>query len=104
MSMSLDDIVPSTAPDCPDHDRYMFGHSVQARRQELGLSVFEAAELSGMTLYQWAAVEEGVWVPESRNQIRSMAGTLQASGMEMILVASLSAWAQSGCKAERPSL
>lgn len=104
MSMFSRDFIPSTAPDCPHHDKYLFGNSVQARRQELGLSIFEAAELSGLAVYQWAAVEEGCWVPDNRNVIRSMAGTLEASGMHLILLASLSAWAMSGYKTPHPQL
>jgi hypothetical protein len=105
MSMHIRDVsIPSTAPDCHDHDQYLFAHSVQERRQELGLSIFEAAELSGLTVFQWAAVEDGAWVPEDRNAIRSMAGTLQANAFQMILVASLSAWALSGYKTEKPSI
>ncbi len=46
-----------------DPDAYLFGNTVQDRRQELGLSLFEAADLSGLTIWQWAAIEEGLLVP-----------------------------------------
>lgn len=105
MSMHFPDVNHSTpAADRPDSDQYLFGNSVQARREELGLSLFEAAELSGLTLFQWAAVEDGAWVPESQNVIRAMAGALEASGMDMILLASLSAWAMGGYKTKHPKL
>src|ERR1035441_747246 len=39
-------------------DAYLFGNTLQARRQELGISLFEAADLSGLTVWQWAAIEE----------------------------------------------
>ena len=81
----------TTPPECLEHDKHLFGNSVRARREELGISLFEAAELAGMAVYQWAAVEEGCWVPENRNVIRSMAGALEANSMQMILLASLSA-------------
>lgn len=94
---------PAVSPRCPDPDAYLFGNSVQGRRQELGLSVFEAADRSGMTVYQWAAVEEGCWVPNDRNLLRAMAGTLEANAFMMLMVASLSAWAMSGYPAEQPA-
>lgn len=105
MSMHFPDI-KHTAPAarCPETDQYLFANSVQARRQELGLSIFEAAELSGLAVYQWAAVEEGCWVPENRNVIRSIAGALETNGMNLILLASLSSWALSGYKTKHPQL
>ena len=88
----------------PADELYLFGNSVHARRHELGLSLFEAADLSGLTIWQWAAIEEGSWIPSDHDQIRAMAGTLEANALQMILVASLSAWAQSGYKSKHPQL
>lgn len=104
MSMFIPDVNHAAPANRPADEQYLFGNSVQARRQELGLSLFEAAELSGLTVWQWAAIEEGAWVPENRNVIRSMAGALEANSMQMILVASLSAWALSGYKTKHPPL
>ena len=107
MSMNITDINRSARPnaahhDCADHEKFVFANSVQARRQELGLSLFEAAELSGLTVYQWAAIEEGCWIPESRNVLRSMAGALQASALQTILLANASSWAQCGAHKHTP--
>jgi hypothetical protein len=45
------------------------------RRAELGLSVEQAAELAGMQLCQWAAMEDG-WLPSERSMVRAIAETL----------------------------
>jgi hypothetical protein len=78
-----------------DSDAYLFGNTVQARRQELGISLFEAADLSGLTVWQWAAIEEGLLVPTERNLLLAMAGTLESNFFMMVLVANLSSVAQS---------
>lgn len=105
MSMHFPNIKHTTATTrCPESDQYLFANAVQARREELGLSIFEAADLSGLAVYQWAAVEEGCWVPENRNVIRSIAGALETNSMQMILLSSLSAWALSGYKTKHPQL
>jgi hypothetical protein len=78
-----------------DPDAYLFGNTVQARRQELGISLFEAADLSGLTVWQWAAIEEGLLVPTERNLLLAMAGTLESNFFMMVLIANLSSVAQS---------
>jgi hypothetical protein len=78
-----------------DPDAYLFGNTVQARRQELGISLFEAADLSGLTVWQWAAIEEGLLVPTERNLLLAMSGTLESNFFMMVLVAKLSSVAQS---------
>jgi hypothetical protein len=45
------------------------------RRAQLGLSVKEAAELSGMQVCEWAAMEDG-WIPTDVPTIRAIAQTL----------------------------
>jgi hypothetical protein len=57
--------------------------------------LFEAADLSGMTLWQWAAVEEGLLVPTERNVLLAMSGTLQSNYFMFVLMANLSSVAQS---------
>ena len=48
------------------------------RREELGLSVERAAELAGLELSQWYALESG-WVPDpdDMNRIEAIAATLE---------------------------
>ncbi len=47
-----------------------------ARRQELGLSVARAAELAGLEISEWDALESG-WAPDNVNTIRAIAATLE---------------------------
>ena len=58
------------------------------RRQELGLTVAEAAELAGLEVSQWAALEDG-WVPEELATIRAVAGTLEVRWTDLHMVAFL---------------
>jgi hypothetical protein len=48
------------------------------RREQLGLSVERAAELAGLKLSEWYALESG-WVPdpEDMNRIEAIAATLE---------------------------
>ena len=48
------------------------------RREELGLSVERAAELAGLELSEWYALESG-WVPDpdDMNRIEAIAATLE---------------------------
>jgi hypothetical protein len=52
--------------------------SYTRRREELGLSLKRAAELAGLELSEWCALEAG-WVPEDMYRLQAIAGTLQAS-------------------------
>ncbi len=56
------------------------------RRAELGLTVEQAAELAGMNLCEWAAMEDG-WVPRELPVIRAIAGTLQVRWTDLNLLA-----------------
>ena len=66
---------------------------VQKRRQELELSVAAAAELSGMELSEWHALEAG-WVPEDRMVLVSIAGALAVRWTNLSLLAYFSQEAQ----------
>ena len=44
----------------------LFARNVRQRRQELGLSVQRAAQLSGMETSEWYAMEAG-WVPSAES-------------------------------------
>ena len=54
-----------------------FARYVYLQRRALGLTLPQAAELSGMQVCAWIAMEEGRWVPEDLNVIRSIEGTLK---------------------------
>ena len=62
------------------------------RRQQLGLSQERAAELAGLELSEWYALECG-WVPEmpqSMGLLRAIAGALQNSWAEYSFLALVS--------------
>jgi transcriptional regulator with XRE-family HTH domain len=60
----------------------MFGRGIQAARNESGLSIEEAARLSGMEVSEWAAIEGG-YVPTEIDRLRAMAAALEVSFEKM---------------------
>ncbi len=56
------------------------------RREQLGLSLERAAELAGLELSEWHALEAG-WVPEDLHLIGAIAATLQTSWADYSLLA-----------------
>ena len=72
----------------------LLARSVRQRREELGLSVQRAAELSGMVISDWYALEAG-WVPSVESGLLdSIAGTLQAYHIQLPLIAEISRYNQ----------
>ncbi len=63
------------------------------RRGELGLSVACAAELSGLAVSEWCALEAG-WVPEELHVIRSIAAALEVSWTDLDMLALFAGCAQ----------
>lgn len=53
--------------------------AVRDRRHELGLSLPAAAELAGMTVSRWLALEAGTWIPAERSDMRAIADTLEGN-------------------------
>jgi transcriptional regulator with XRE-family HTH domain len=58
------------------------GCYVRERRLELALTQQQAAELSGLQLEDWLALELA-WVPRSTKTIRAIAATLQVKWREL---------------------
>jgi hypothetical protein len=56
----------------------LFGFGIQGARQSAGLSIEEAAHLSGMESSEWMAIEDGC-VPQDINRLRAMAETMEIS-------------------------
>jgi ribosome-binding protein aMBF1 (putative translation factor) len=56
----------------------LFGFCIQETRINAGLSVEEAARLSGMESSEWMSIEDG-YVPQDISQLRAMAGALEIS-------------------------
>lgn len=55
---------------------HMFGEGIKASRERAGISVEEAAGLSGMETSEWAAIEAG-YVPQDINRLRAMAAAME---------------------------
>ncbi len=66
------------------------------RRQELCLTVAQAAELSGLQLSEWYGLEEG-WVPEHLGTLRAIAGTLQVRWQDYHMLAFFAMLGQTCC-------
>jgi len=72
----------------------LFARSVRRRREELGLSVQRAAELSGIETSDWYALEAG-WVPTVESGLLdSIAGTLETCHIQLPLMAEISRYNQ----------
>jgi transcriptional regulator with XRE-family HTH domain len=56
----------------------LFGHYIQDVRKHAGLSIEEAARLSGMEVSEWMAIEKGN-VPQDINRLRAMADAMRIS-------------------------
>jgi hypothetical protein len=81
MSLLETHAVPTTASDGRQiRWAYAFARYVYLQRRALGLPLAQAAELSGMEVCSWIAMEEGRAVPEDLNVIRSIEGTLEVRG------------------------
>lgn len=72
---------------------YLFARIVRNRRRELGMTVTRAAQLSGMEVSQWWAIEAG-WVPTEYKTIRTIAATLEMGNSNLDLASILSSLAQ----------
>ena len=57
----------------------LFGFCIRKTREIAGLSVEEAAGLSGMAVSEWMSIEDGGPVPQELNTLRAMAEALQVS-------------------------
>jgi transcriptional regulator with XRE-family HTH domain len=61
----------------------LFGLGIRASRTEAGLTIEEAARLSGIELSEWMAIEDG-HVPQETDRLRSMAAVLEVSSEKML--------------------
>lgn len=70
-------------------DRVWYAHILaryaRERRLQLGLTVERAAELSGLQMCTWAAMEDA-WVPPD-SMIRAIAETLEVRWPDLLLLA-----------------
>lgn len=70
----------------------LFGRLVSKRRRELNLTVAAAAELTGITISEWMALEIG-YVPESK-LVRTIAATLEVRASDLMMASILSRLSQ----------
>jgi hypothetical protein len=75
---------------CLNRKAEFLGECIRQRRFELGISIAEAADLSGITMWQWAAMEHGLWIPEDGPVLHSIAGTLEADYLGLSFCAQVS--------------
>jgi transcriptional regulator with XRE-family HTH domain len=68
----------------------LFASCIRQRREELGLSIKRAAELTGIEISQWQALEAG-WVPgDESGLLEAIAGTLEVSFPDVLFIANVS--------------
>lgn len=88
--------LPSTTENLYFQDVWsrMFGHFIESGREKASLSIEQAAELAGMSVEDWTGLEVGTWLPATRRQFRSIAGTLDLdwATMTRIILMCRQAW------------
>ncbi len=90
--MSMTHSTLSTARHNPNriHLALWLSRYVQQQREAMGMSVQEAAFISGIEVSRWCALEGG-WVPADEDQVlRSVAETLEVSYLQVSLLAEIS--------------
>ena len=95
--MSNDSVTAPKHPNVSAAERIdmamLLARSVRRRREQLGLSVQRAAELSGMVVSDWYALEAG-WVPDDESQLRAVAGALETGYLNLSFIAEISRYNQ----------
>lgn len=64
----------------------MFGSFMASGREKAALSVEQAAKLTGIGAQRWSAMEAGHWLPETRQQFRSIAAALDINWDTMVSI------------------
>ena len=54
----------------------IFAEGMALARKAAGLSIEDTAQLAGMEVSEWMALEAGSWLPRSTPQLRAIAGAL----------------------------
>ncbi len=54
----------------------MFGVFIQSAREKEGMTVEQAARLTGTTAQRWLEIEAGTWLPATRQQLHLLAAAL----------------------------
>ena len=95
MSMTLCPSTPSASAPRPFSWPLALGRYTRRRREELGLSVERAAELGGMELSEWCALEAGA-VPDLDDlaRIQAIAATLETGWMDYVVLVLMATFEQ----------
>jgi transcriptional regulator with XRE-family HTH domain len=64
----------------------MFGSFMASGREKAGLSVEQAAEMTGIGAQRWSAMEAGEWLPETRQQFHLVAVALDIEWDTMVSI------------------
>ena len=93
-------ILSAPAASTPESQRAWWasalGRYTTKRREELGMTLARAAELSGLELSEWCALESG-WVPEELGTIRAIVGTLRIDWKDYSFLACFASSFQDCC-------
>jgi transcriptional regulator with XRE-family HTH domain len=87
--MSITKLTDNPMKPCRFHHAFSLGNTVQRRRLNLGMSVERAADLAGMEVSQWCALEAG-WVPNTLCILRAVADTLELNALQLSFLAEIS--------------
>src|SRR5208337_2758263 len=64
----------------------LFGSLMASAREKVGLSVEQAAKLTGIGVQRWSAMEAGDWLPETRQQFHLVAAALDIEWTLMVSI------------------
>ena len=96
MSMYHMNVTPTDRTATGAHWASALARYTAARREQLGLTITEAAQLSGLQISEWVGLEDG-WVPEDLATLRAIAGTLRVRWTDYHMLAFLAGFGQKYC-------
>ena len=96
MSMHYTNVTPTNRTSTGAHWASALARYTAARREQLGLTIAEAAQLSGLQISEWLGLEEG-WAPEDLATLRAIAGTLRVRWTDYHMLASLAGFGKKYC-------
>jgi transcriptional regulator with XRE-family HTH domain len=72
----------------------VFGAFIQSAREKAGMTVEQAARLTGTDAQRWREIEAGTWLPATRQQLHLLAAALDVdwATMARIVLMCRQAW------------
>jgi transcriptional regulator with XRE-family HTH domain len=83
MSMLFETLQTSDLDHSRGSWRRLFGRFMQGAREAAGRSIEETARLAGMDATEWAAIEAGTRLPDTRQQLQAIAEALEMEWLAM---------------------